>query len=115
LLPHGGLHEGPYLPSTSTNPFILLLFPLHLVELEQRMQERFKRWHVGRRANFLLADLANGARAAGGTPALVSSLAIPATASWSPKVEENRKEKKTLTWGWRTFSLNCVTKFSFQH
>ena len=69
LLPHGGLHEGPYLPSTSTNPFILLLFPLHLVELEQRMQERFKRWHVGWRANFLLADLANGARAAGGTPA----------------------------------------------
>ena len=54
------------------------------------MQERFiKRWHVGRRANFLLADLANGARAAGGTPALVSSLAIPATASWSPKVREN--------------------------
>ena len=49
LLPHGGLHEGPYLPSTSTNPFILLLFPLHLVELEQRMQERFKRWRIGRR------------------------------------------------------------------
>ena len=49
LLPHGGLREGPYLPSTSTNPFILLLFPLHLVELEQRMQERFKRWRIGRR------------------------------------------------------------------
>ena len=86
LLPHGGLHEGPYLPSTSTNPFILLLFPLHLVELEQRMQERFKRWHVGRRANFLLADLANGARAASGSVGLPrwylhSSLAIPAIAS----------------------------------
>ena len=72
-----GSIEGPYylLPLTSTigaggiSPFILLLSHLHLVELEQRMQERFKRWHVGRRANFLLADLANGARAAGGTPA----------------------------------------------
>ena len=52
-----GSIEGPYylLPLTSTigaggiSPFILLLSHLHLVELEQRMQERFKRWCIGRR------------------------------------------------------------------